>query len=207
METHRMHLCSAYFVDRVLWLRGLVISSVFSGGSVNKEFTCSAGKPRDLGSIPGWGRSSGVGNGQPTPVFLPGRFHGQRILADSSPWCCKESVTAEQLNMHMYVVMNITTWFLFIPEEFMYLLPCCWMIRLYPVWGWEWANFWHIMRECMRSKSLQSCPTLREPLDYSLPGSSVHGILQARILDTQFPPAGDILRDWSCVSYVSCIGR
>ena len=28
----------------------------------------------------------------------------------------------------------------------------------------------------------QSCPTLCDPMDYSLPGSSVHGILQARIL-------------------------
>ena len=29
----------------------------------------------------------------------------------------------------------------------------------------------------------QLCPTLRNPMDYSLPGSSVHGILQARILE------------------------
>ena len=36
---------------------------------------------------------------------------------------------------------------------------------------------------CMPDNSLQSCPTLRDPMDYSLPGSSVHGILQARILE------------------------
>ena len=30
---------------------------------------------------------------------------------------------------------------------------------------------------------VKSCPTLCDPMDYSLPGSSVHGILQARILD------------------------
>ena len=37
---------------------------------------------------------------------------------------------------------------------------------------------------CMRAcvKSLQSCPTLCNPMDCSPPGSSVHGILQARIL-------------------------
>ena len=29
----------------------------------------------------------------------------------------------------------------------------------------------------------QSCPTLCDPMDYSLPGSSVHGILQARVLE------------------------
>ena len=29
----------------------------------------------------------------------------------------------------------------------------------------------------------QSCPTLCDPMDYSPPGSSVHGILQARVLE------------------------
>ena len=29
---------------------------------------------------------------KPTPVFLPGGSHGQRSLADYSPWGCKESV-------------------------------------------------------------------------------------------------------------------
>ena len=33
------------------------------------------------------------------------------------------------------------------------------------------------------SEVAQSCPTLWDPMDYSLPGSSVHGILQARILE------------------------
>ena len=33
------------------------------------------------------------------------------------------------------------------------------------------------------AKSLQSCPTLCDPIDGSLPGSSVPGILQARILE------------------------
>ena len=33
------------------------------------------------------------------------------------------------------------------------------------------------------AKSLQSCPTLCDPLDSSQPGSSVHRILQARVLE------------------------
>ena len=33
------------------------------------------------------------------------------------------------------------------------------------------------------AKSLQSCPTLCDPMDCSLPGLSVHGILQARVLE------------------------
>ena len=36
---------------------------------------------------------------------------------------------------------------------------------------------------CTCAKSLQSCLTLFDPRDYSLPGSSVHGILQTRILE------------------------
>ena len=33
------------------------------------------------------------------------------------------------------------------------------------------------------AKSLQSCQTLHDPMDHSLPGSSIHGILQARVLE------------------------
>ena len=35
----------------------------------------------------------------------------------------------------------------------------------------------------MKSEVAQSCPTLCDPMDYSLPGSSVHGIFQARVLE------------------------
>jgi len=39
------------------------------------------------------------------------------------------------------------------------------------------------MKVKSESKVAQSCPTLRDPMDYSLPGSSVHGIFQARVLE------------------------
>ena len=45
----------------------------------------------------------------------------------------------------------------------------------------------HFLLQHMKVKSesevLQSCPTLRDPMDYSLPGSSIHGIFQARVLE------------------------
>ena len=45
----------------------------------------------------------------------------------------------------------------------------------------------HFLLQCMKVKSesdvAQSCPTLGDPMDYSLPGSSVHGIFQARVLE------------------------
>ena len=50
------------------------------GGLVGKNLPASVGDARVIGLIPGLGRSPGGGHGQPTPVFLPGDFHGQRSL-------------------------------------------------------------------------------------------------------------------------------
>ena len=45
----------------------------------------------------------------------------------------------------------------------------------------------HFLLQCMKVKSesevAQSCPTLSDPVDCSLPGSSIHGIFQARVLE------------------------
>ena len=52
---------------------------------------------RDAGLIPGWERSPGgsLVAWQPTPVFLPGEFHGQRSLMGYSPQGHKELDTTE----------------------------------------------------------------------------------------------------------------
>ena len=39
------------------------------------------------------------------------------------------------------------------------------------------------MKVKSESEVVQSCPTLSDPMDCSLPGSSVHGIFQARVLE------------------------
>ena len=60
------------------------------------------------------------------------------------------------------------------------------------------------------AKSLQSCPTLWDSMDCSPPGSSVHGILQASILEWVAMPSSrgsSRPRDQTQVSYVSCTGR
>ena len=45
----------------------------------------------------------------------------------------------------------------------------------------------------VKVKVAQSCPTLGDPMDCSLSGSSVHGILQARVLEwVSFPSSGDL---------------
>ena len=45
----------------------------------------------------------------------------------------------------------------------------------------------HFLLQCMKVKSesevAQSCPTLSDPIDCSLPASSIHGVFQARVLE------------------------
>ena len=58
--------------------------------------------------------------------------------------------------------------------------------------------------------SLQLCPTLCNPMDCNLPGSSVHGILQAKILEwVAMSSSRGSSQPWdqTLVSYVSCVGR
>ena len=56
------------------------------------------------------------------------------------------------------------------------------LIKAFPVvmYGWE---SWTIKKAESESEVAQSYPTLCNPMDYRLPGSSLHGILQARILE------------------------
>ena len=59
----------------------------FPGSSTGKESACNA---RDLGSIPGLGRSPGGGHGNPLQYPCLENPHGQRSLEGYSPWSHKE---------------------------------------------------------------------------------------------------------------------
>ena len=59
----------------------------------------------------------------------------------------------------------------------------------------------------MQAEFLQSYPTLCDPMDYSLPGSSVPGILQARILEWGVMPSSRRSSWPRDQTHVSCIGR
>ena len=61
------------------------------GGTVVKNLPANA---RDVDLILDW-KDPWRRKRQPTPGFLPGKFHGQRRLEGYSPWSCKESDTAE----------------------------------------------------------------------------------------------------------------
>ena len=70
------------------------------GSSDGKASAYNVGDPS---SIPGSGRSSGVGKWQPTPVLLPGKSHGRRSVVGYSPQGRKELDTTEQLHFHFHV--------------------------------------------------------------------------------------------------------
>ena len=84
-------------VARTLWvLIGTTTSTIGNspGGSDGKESACNAG---DLVREIPWRREW-----QPTPVFLPGGFLGQRSLAGYSPCGRKESDMTERLTLSLY---------------------------------------------------------------------------------------------------------
>ena len=49
--------------------------------------------------VPSLGHNNVEKGMQPTPVFLPGEWHGQRNLTGYSPWGCKESDMIERLSL------------------------------------------------------------------------------------------------------------
>ena len=142
----------------------------------------------------------------PTPVLLPGKSHGWRRLVGCSPWRRKESDTTERLRIH-------------------FSLSCVGEGNGNPLQYFclenprEWAAISGVPQSqtqlkrlsssssSIHAQSVQLCPSLRDPMDYSPAGSSVHGILQARILGWvaisssrgSSPPRNQI--------HISCIGR
>ena len=78
-----------------------------------------------------------------------------------------------------------------VPQSYPTLQPHgLWPTRLLRPWdspGKSTGVGCHFLLQCVKVKSesevAQSCPTLCDPMDYSLPGSSIHGIFQPRVLE------------------------
>ena len=82
-----------------------------------------------------------------------------------------------------------------------HFVPANWNIQYF---------YWNLNLLSLFNISAQSCLTLCDPMDCSLPGSSLHGILQARILEwvaISFSKGSSHARDRTCVSCIPCIGR
>ena len=99
---------------------------------------------------------------QPTSVFLPGKPHGQRSLVGYSSWGHKKSDMTERLSQTQKENMGS----LELENSLCYSGGPCWLSVLY-----------------VKVLVAHLCLTLCDPMNCSPPGSSVHGISQARILE------------------------
>ena len=132
-------------------------------------------------SIPGSGRSLEKGMaGEPTPGFLPGE----------SPWT-EEPGRLQSMGSHR--------------------VGHDWVTK-------HWGELYRricisYMQVCVCVHTRFICSVMAnflDPVDYSLPGSSVYGLFQARILEwiaTYYSRGSFQPRDWNHFSSVSCIGR
>ena len=194
----------------------------FPGSSAGKKSACNAGDPS---SIPGSGSSPGEGIGYPlqytwaslvaqtvknppqetwvpslgwedprrrerlpTSVFWPGECHRQRSPAGcSSPW----------------------TWLSDFKKKKGHVFQHRWILKTWSQVKEANPNGSHVWE--VRAHSVaQSSPILWDSMGCSPPGSSVHGIFQARMLELvaiSFSKGSSWTRDWSCISCVSCINR
>ena len=112
----------------------------FCGGSDSKKYAYNRGRP---GFHPWFQKIPWRKAWQPTAVFMPGEFHGQRSLMGYSPWDCKESNTTERIMLSHYVV--ILFWPLKREHAF------CWYKLKVNItkgnkgkitWVWSWLGRW-----------------------------------------------------------------
>ena len=83
------------FSQDVWYVASRYMRLAFAGGSEDKKKK-NLPAMQKTGFNPWAGKILWRREWQPTPVFLPGEFHGQRRLAGHSPWGCKESGTTER---------------------------------------------------------------------------------------------------------------
>ena len=112
---------------------------------------------------------------QPTPVFLPGESHEQRSLVGYCPWGSQTNTAAAAAAKSLQSCPTLCD-----PIDG----------RLPHPWDSPDKNTGvgcHFLLQCMKVKNesevTQSCPTLSDPMDCSTPGSFIHGIFQARVLE------------------------
>ena len=108
-------------------------------------------------------RSPGEGTGNPLQLFLPRKSHGQRSLVGYSVWGHKRVVHDLGTRQQQQVIKSL----------------CCSSENFYNIVN----RLWKKASSRVKMPVAQSCPTLCDSMNCSPPGSSVHGVLQERILE------------------------
>ena len=166
---------------------------------VVKYQTASVGDVRDVGSIPGWGRSPGGGRGSPLKYSCL-ESHGQKRLAGSIGSIRLYRVRhnwSDLARRHADYKANIPD-----PPPFCTTTPFKYFHSKDPALFQKLVAF----TTTTTAKSLQLCLTLCDPIDSSPPGSAVPGILQARTLEWvafPFSRGSSQPRDWTQVSHIA----
>ena len=93
-----------FFFFPYFWMY-ICLTGGFPGG---KEYASNAGDTGDTDSIPGSWRSP-RGINASTPVFLPGKSHGQRRLVGCSPQGCKELESMQALHQRLQSILCLRT--------------------------------------------------------------------------------------------------
>ena len=102
-------LCQFPVYSKVIDIYSYIHTLAFPGGSDGKEFACQC---RRHGFDPWVRKIPRRRKWRPTPAFLPGKFHGQRRLADYRPWGSKEWDTTEHTHTYVCVCVCVFLFFL-----------------------------------------------------------------------------------------------
>ena len=99
-----MHIYFTFhiFINYFIWLIFIIIYISFPWWLSQWRVCLQCWRP---GFYPWFGKIPWRRKWQPTPVFLPGEFHGQRSLVGYSPWDHKELDTTEQLTFHFHFIL------------------------------------------------------------------------------------------------------
>ena len=148
------------------FIRASLVAQLVKNLPAMQETTCNVGDPGFdpwVGKIP-WRRK-----GHPTSVILPGESHGQRSLAGYSPW-------GSRVRHNWATKPPLPPRFIICANERTKSRTYFWYILVIKITG-KSSLFAMESESVSHSVISNSC----DPVDCSLPDSSVHGILQARI--------------------------
>jgi len=99
-STQYYSILSNYLIPVCSFQIGVILAFAnHSGWCSSKESACQCRRFKRYRLDPWVQKIPWRSTRQPTPVFLPGEFHGQRSLVGYSAWGCKESDTTERLNI------------------------------------------------------------------------------------------------------------